>query len=498
MLFRNTLAQSSSAFVGYLFSFVLAPIMIARLGLEAFGVWAVTGALATYAGLLDLGISQSLARFIAVYDAADDQRRVRECVGLGIAAVSVVGALAALGAVAVAPFVSEELGLLETSEMRIVLLSAVGIWTFDAMQGTMGAVGIGKREMVPPNLATTVNLTLNFTLSLVALGLSSSLVPYALANAAASILGLVPMYLAMRYVSRAPYAALPSLALTREVVSFSVKNQLIFFADLVNLGTDKLIVAAVADVRAVAVYEIASRVVLAVRSASILTVSAMIPTAAAEIVSRGRGVIEEFYSRYTLRSCSIAFPLFMVVMITAPFLLVAWLGNSPGEAALLVPFLSLAYVVNITTGVGSTIALAAGHPGFVSLNSVLTAGLNLVLTLALGPWLGLWGVVAGTSIALTVGSVVFTARFLRLFELPARDFFAGVLPPGVLAVGLALPLAPVALLVGEPDGRLSAALLLGAVAVAYVLSYWFLASRFSYLPERLHAPRLRSRRPVDA
>src|ERR1700741_5516174 len=66
MLFRNTLAQSASVAVGYLFSFLLAPIMIARLGLDSFGVWAVTGAFATYAGLLDLGIGRSLARFIAV------------------------------------------------------------------------------------------------------------------------------------------------------------------------------------------------------------------------------------------------------------------------------------------------------------------------------------------------------------------------------------------------------------------------------------------------
>ena len=69
MLFRNTMAQSAGFALGYLFSFLLAPLMISRLGLDAFGVWAVTGAFATYAGLLDLGIGQSLSRFIAVFDA---------------------------------------------------------------------------------------------------------------------------------------------------------------------------------------------------------------------------------------------------------------------------------------------------------------------------------------------------------------------------------------------------------------------------------------------
>ena len=68
MLFRNTMAQSASFGLGYLYSFLLAPFMIGRLGLDAFGIWAVTGAFASYAGLLDLGIGMSLSRFVAVYE----------------------------------------------------------------------------------------------------------------------------------------------------------------------------------------------------------------------------------------------------------------------------------------------------------------------------------------------------------------------------------------------------------------------------------------------
>ena len=496
MLFRNTFAQSGSALAGYLFSFILAPIMIARLGLEAFGVWAVTGALATYAGLLDLGIGKSLSRFIAVFDAESREERIRECVGLGLLAVACVGVLATLAGLLLTPVLVDQLGVLDEEEMRIVVLSSVAIWTFGGIDGIFGAVGIGKREMVPPNVATFVGQCFNFGFSLIALAVSSSLVVYALANAAAVLLGIVPMFLAMRYIWYPPYVALPSMALTREVLSFSVKNQIGWFADLVNLQTDKLIIAAVVDVRAVAIYEIASRVVLGVRSAAILTFSAMIPTAAAEIVRRGRGVIAEFYSRYTLRSSAIAFPLFVVVSLTSPFLLVAWLGDAPGDSAILVPCLAISFMANITTGVGSTIAIAAGHPGFVSLNSLLIAGLNVGLTLVLGPLFGLWGVVVGTFIALTLGSVIFTVRFLRLFGLPASDFLSGVLPTGALAFGLALPLVPVALVLGIPDDRLSALLPLVALGAAYMLPYWFLSSRLGFLPERLRMPRVRDRYAV--
>lgn len=497
MLFKNTVAQSASLLAGYLFSFLLAPVMISRLGLDKFGVWAVTGAFATYAGLLDLGIGRSLSRFIAIYDADGRDERIRQCVGLGLIAVTLVGVVALSAVAAAAPLLSEDLGVLSTEEMRIVAMSAVGIWTLNGYGGILNGVGIGKRQMVPPNVAMTIGVTINFAFSLAALLSSTSLVVYAVANAAAALLAIVPAFFAMRHLWPAPYLARPQRDLVREVLAFSIKNQVGWLADLVNFQTDKVVIAMAVDIRAAAIYEIASRVVMGVRSAAILTVSALIPTAAARIVSEGKHVIGEMYRRYTLRSSAIAFPLFMLVSVSAPFLLVAWLGKAPGDSELLVPFLTLAYMANITTGVGSTISIGAGHPGMVSVNSVLIAALNVALTVALAPLFGVWGVVGGTFLALLLGTIRFTERFLKLFDLPLRDFLAGVAPTGALAIGLALPLAVLAIAVGAPSGRLEAILLLAFTVAAYALPYWILATRFDYLPEKLRFPLSRRISPSE-
>lgn len=498
MLFRNTLAQSGSLIAGYLFSFLLAPLMISRLGLDAFGVWAVTGAFASYAGLLDLGIGRALIRFIAVYDAAGDERRIEECVGLGLIATLVVGTASAVAAFFLAPFAADQLGVLDSDEMRLVLLSSVAIWTLNGIDGVFNAVGLGLRRMVPPNVSTTIGVTINFAFSVAALLASSSLVLYAGANAAAGVLALVPSFFAMRYVWRAPFLAFPSRALVKEVLGFSIKDQIGWLADLVNFQTDKVIVALMVDIRAAAVYEVASRVVLAVRSLAVLTVSAMVPTAAARIVEEGREVIGEMYRRYTLRACSISFPLFTLTAVSAPFLLIAWLGEAPGDAELLVPFLTLAYLVNMTTGVGTTIAIGAGHPGLASANSVMIAIVNVILTVALAPLFGLWGVVGGTFLAVTIGSLAFNWRFLRLFGLPLRDLAAGAVPTAVLALGLGIPPAILALAVGVPDGRLSAIVLLVVATAIYAIPYWLIATRRGFLPSRLEFPPLRRRDTVAA
>jgi O-antigen/teichoic acid export membrane protein len=485
MLFRNTLAQTTSTLIGYLFSFILAPVMINRLGLDQFGVWAVTGAFASYAGLLDLGVGRSLTRFIAIYDAEDEAGKIRECIGLGLLVVSVVGIVALAIVAAAAGLLHDQLGVISTGEMRTVAMSSVAIWTLGGYFGVLNAVGIGRREMVAPNVAILVGSLINFIFSIVALLLSPHLAPYAAANAAASVVALVPGYLALRRVWEAPYASIPSRELCREVIGFSLKNQVGWLAELVNFQTDKVVIAVTVDVHAAAIYEIASRVVMGVRSAAILSVSAMIPTAAARIASEGGHVVLEMFHRYTQRSCSVSFPLFIAASVSAPFLLVAWLGDAPGESALLVPLLTLAYLFNLTTGAGSTIAIAAGHPGMVSLNAIMVAILNVILTVALAPLFGIWGVVGGTVLALVVGSIVFNYKVLRLFEVPWSEFLASILPSGALAFGLAIPPAALAIVVGVPSDRWTALLLFSISLAIYVIPYWILATRFDLLPEKL-------------
>jgi O-antigen/teichoic acid export membrane protein len=496
-LFTNTLAQSGTVLLAYLLSFILAPILIARLGLSAFGVWAVTGAFALYAGLLDFGVVRSLSRFIALYDARGDQQSIRECVGLGLIAATVVGALTAVAAAVGAPLVSDELGILDTGEMRVVLLAAVAIWTFNTYGHVLGAVGNGLRRMLPPNVAGMIGAAINFAFSIAALVASSDLVVYALANAAASVVALGPAMAALAYLWKPPYAALPSRSIVRELLSFSVKNQLGVLADLVNFQTDKVVIALLVNVRAAAAFEIAARAVIAAQSVAMLATSAMLPTLTVAVARQGREVVSRLYRTYTLRSCSLAFPIFALTAVAAPFLLVAWVGAIPAEGHLVVSYLALAYVVHITTGVASTITIGAGLPGIVSANSILIALVNVALTVPLARLFGFWGVVTGTFLALSIGSLVFIGRFHRLFSLKGREYTHAVVPPGALAFGLAIPFAVLDIVIGAPESRPWSAAALLAVAGTYGFAYWIAASRLRFLPGKLTFP-LRRRRGVAA
>jgi O-antigen/teichoic acid export membrane protein len=487
-LFGNTLAQSAGLGSAILFSFLLAPVMLDRLGLAQFGVWAVTGALAQYARLLDLGITSSLARFVAMHDAEGDRRAIEETIGIGLLACAALAIVIGLAAVFTAPLVSDVLGVLDAGEMRIVLLSAGGIAVFYLLGAVLTAVPFGLRRMTPPNVAGTASTAVNFAFSIGALALSTKLTTYALANLAACAVGIWFSAAALVYVWSAPFFRRPPLARARGVISFGIKSQLVTFADLVNLQTDKLIIAAMLGPRTAGAYELANRAVQGVLSLGTLTLSALIPTATAEIVERGKAVILEYFTRYSVRSLSIALPMFGALCVGIPYLFVAWLGKVPPDSVAIVILLSVTFGVNLTTGVPMTLTVSDGHPGIVAQTAVLLVVLNVAATVALAPIFGLWGVLLGTVAAQLMVSVIFLVRFGRRYSLPGGAFAAALVAPISLTLLAAIPFAVWYLIGGElPSSRGPA--LAGAVATSgvYGVVCWLVGSRMELLPEKLRA-----------
>lgn len=494
MLFRNTLWQSLPLVTGYAFSLLLAPLMLSRLGLAAFGIWAVTGAIATYAALLDLGLRRTLARFVALYDAQGDQRAIRELVGLGLLVTLAVAVVMLGAAAAAAPVIADALDVRSDADMRIILMSSATVLVGYTLKNVFDAVGVGRRLMKPPSVATLAGNATNFAFSVAALIVSSELTVYAIANGAASLVGVAYSAVAVRWVWRGSLVAWPTVARSREVLRFSITNQVPWFGDLVNQETDKIIIALLVGPRAAGAYEVANRAVLAVRSLGFLTVSAMVPTATAAIVERGREVIREFYVRYTLRSVSIAFPMLCATCLSAPYLLMAWLGEVSEHSELIVLLLSAAYLGSVITLVPNTLVTADGRPGTWARATTGMAVLNILLTIALAPLLGTWGVLLGTFGALTIGNAAFVWVFHRLYDLPRSDLVAAAARPAALALALMVPFGSYYLFADPiPESRGEAAIGLLFTAVPYSIAYWLAASRLRYLPERLSAGVVRRR-----
>jgi O-antigen/teichoic acid export membrane protein len=460
--------------------------MLNQLGLAAFGVWAVTGGLAAWVGALDFGITRSLSRFVAFEGGRNNMRGIQETIGAGMLVVSPVAVIAVLGALVAAKPLSESIGTVDTSEMRSLLLAGAVILTAQTTSRIVTAIPLGLSRMVGVNVALTAGRLINLAFSLAALFIQPKLGTYAWANAAAEIVAAAVAYVSVRLVWRRRVAAVPSRERAREIVRYAATGQMQWVAYLINSQTDKLVLAVFVGPQTAGAYEIANRVVAAVNAVAVLTVSAMIPTLTTRIALEGRKFFAHFYTQYTERTSALALPFYVGFAVLGRPLMHAWLGRVPPQADLVLTVLLAAYLVNVTTGVSSSLAAADGDPGLFARPATWSAVLNVALTVTLAPIFGVPGVLAGTALAIVCGALLFVVRFHRKYALSFELYASSVWRPVAVSIGAGIPAMVAVLMFYDPtDSRLSALLFVIAVGGAYALAVWVAAGWLQLLPRKL-------------
>lgn len=482
-LATNTVAQSAPLITGYVGSFVSAPIVLASLGLRQFGIWALTGALASYAGLLDFGVGPALTRFVALYENDENPNLVGEFLGTGVLTSCLVGVALSIASLLCAGVLARHLGHVGTGSMLILLECSTGMLVASMLMNVLVAYRVGLREMIGPNVVLTLGPIINFGASVGAALASHRLVVYAEANAAASGLSLIitAVYSCVISTPRIAFHR-PHRTTIKQLTSFSVKNQMQTAASLVNNQTDKIIIALFIGPAAAGAYELANRVAMAAKSIGTYTVSAMIPTLTAASREQDEGSVRRLYVRWTQRSTALSIPILFLVAALGPLVLGAWLGYVPRNSAFILAALSLGYVTITTTGVGFALAYAYGFPGLPAKSAIAMAIGNIILTVALAPEFGVWGVLSGTAVAFTAGGLYQVFLLHRKLDMPFVLYWDAIRSTLALVVVLSIPVGVAAVLLASSDRDVKIIATLTAGAYFFV-AYTILASRMGTLPE---------------
>jgi O-antigen/teichoic acid export membrane protein len=489
-LLRNTAAQAGPAAFGYILSFASAPIVVTGLGLRMFGIWALTGALAQYGGLLDFGIGRSLARFVAAHE--HDRRACGEYMVIGLGAMLALFVVLTLAAVGLAPLLADALGHISTAAMRVALVSSVVLLVTSLTCVVIAGYPAGLRRMVAPNVGMALGAAINFCASVGAIAAGAGLPGYAVANAVAGLVSVAVVTIVVVRAEGAIPLAVPSRTRATEFLRFGAKLQLAWAMELINYQSDKIVIALSVGPSVAGAYELANRVAAAARQLGLLPSTVLLPTLTARFVTSGVEELRRDYEVFTERIVSIAFPALVLAGALSPLLFEAWLGHIPPDAAVVLPALVIPYLATVSSDLTKVVASASGDPSQVARIAVGTAVANLAVTASLAPVFGLWGVLVGTVVALTAGALFQVSMVQRRFALPAGAYTHAVLPSLRLCVALAAPVAVLAYS-GVVQGRALQAVTVVLVSAVYGSVYLALSVRADRVPHRLldYVPGLR-------
>jgi O-antigen/teichoic acid export membrane protein len=195
------------------------------------------------------------------------------------------------------------------------------------------------------------------------------------------------------------------------------------------------------------------------------------------------------YLRLNQVIAALSFPPVLLAMATAPLLLAAWLSHAPPNSTAVLVALAGAYLLNVSTGVGYGVAVAAGQPGVVAKSAVGAMVANIVLTASLAPLFGIWGVLGGTVLALSAGAIAQVVLVHRRYHLPASSYLGAIAPALRTYVILATPVAVISY-AHVVHGRGAQAVMFVALSLAYLGACMTWALRAGRLP-----PTLTSRLP---
>ncbi len=487
---RRFWANTGSSYVQMLLRLVLGLILFralfSSLSEEAFGFWSLLWSLFGYGILLDFGFGFTAQKAVAEKTAQGDTEGLNRLLAtifwtfIGLAVLLAVVFLSIrpyfLEAVSVSPDDWQPFG-------KAYLIFFVGMaLTFPL--GLFPEILRGKQRIDLANWVGVANTLLHFAAIITALSLDCS---FPVLMAISIISSLIPNAFAAFFAFR----LLPKLSLkpgffewssVKAQMGFSIAAYLITFSNLIMAKSDQMVISLTVGVAAVAIYQAGFKMGEMLNMFSVQLQSALSPAAAHLKASGDEAGLRELLlrsSRLTFVAVTPAYVL-SAVYLDGLIRLLTGLETVPPEAFWVGQALLLAiYSSQLTNSCTKRILMMSGHEKALLKLSLLDAGCNVAISLALVFPLGILGVALGTLIpTVLVGWLLVIPLTLRSVELGAGEFLrfhtrGTVFPLGGFALVLIvlLIIAPM-----PPEGGLLDLAWRGALAGAPWL--WYVKNLF--------------------
>ena len=459
-------------------SILIMPFVVHALGDRQYGVWALVASFTGYYGVLDLGMSTAVGRYLAKALGVADQE---ECcrifntalrIYLGIGATVLV--IAAVLAVA-APYFSKspEEGLLFRKVILILGASTALMFPSKVFQGALEA------HLRFDRIGIFDLLTLALRATLVVFFISAGFKILGLAWAT-FLAGIPTILLQVHFAFKdLPFLRLRSrywgISTAKALFSYSTFSFIIQLAGILRFQVDNLVVASMVGLAAVTHYTVANRL-----AQYFMEITIGIFGGFRTVFSRQEGAQDFEAIRWTLR---FATKISVFVSTFIAFGLIAWgklfigrwMGKPYLDAYPCLVVLVLGLMFGLWQNPSWSLLFGVSKHKFLAAWTSIEAIANLVLSITLARHYGIVGVALGTMIPLVFSKLLVQPVYVcKIVGIPYTEYIEGVAKNLAMAAGcLVFPML-LTIEVAAPDYK--RLFLVGLLSlIAYVVPLWMIA-----------------------
>ncbi len=437
---RNTIANYTFRLIVIVINLLLLPFIVDKIGVIAYGIYALVGAITGYFGLLDMGISPALVKHVAEDYANKDINKLNETVNAGFFFFLAMGIISFVSFIIIGMFFIQYFNMpyeYESTAKILMYITAIAtLFGFPLRSFTGILIGLQKHHLTSG--IGIISSIINAVVIVIILSMGGDLIEMVFYSI---LFSLINPLLTIFFINK----ILPELTIhwrcvkkktTQKIFRYGSVMFIISICGILIYQTDRIIIGAFLTVGGITFYVIASKLHTLIRQVHGLMSSAIMPAASELDTLKKRSTLKKLLIRGSKYTCAVVLPITIMILLLTEPIIRYWMGDEflsvtilrkTTSIVLLTQIFVFYWLLNANTGIASNILMGIGKLKLIVWYTVCITIANLALSIILVMDYGLIGVVLGTTIPYIIGFPIFIKRSLKIIKVRKKTYFKQVI-----------------------------------------------------------------------
>lgn len=392
---------------------VYTPFLIRSLGQSDYGLYAFAFAIAGYLSVLDLGVGNSIVRYISSNSVTGDKEKEKKLIGFFLKMFSYIALLTLIIGMLVVlninKIVSNSFSLEQVNTLKWMILILTFNFAIGFFFNTFAAVIQAYEKYLFLKVLNIIRTLAVPIISVIALFNNQNLVVLTCIILIVNLGVCISYFFYYKKVLKLELSFRNlDINLKKEILSYSIIIFIVAVADKLYWQTDQILLGILKSPEDVAVYAVAIQFINIFLSLSLAISNVFLPKITKIVSEENYSIINlnELYIKISKYQAFVICLAFSGFIILGRDFIILWVGEEYELAYILVVILMAAFFIDLIQNLGLTVMQAKGKYKFRAYTLIICSVLNILISVPVIKLYGLVGTASITAIFVLIGNVI--------------------------------------------------------------------------------------------